>query len=200
MWNKLYVNVRTLFNNNSKLETERALPPIDGAKRLLLFLCRRCTDKYYLCRVMDSNTSFHTLLSSDLGSIFYSSVGGSLTFNLPDFSPLSAESGRYCSPFFSLSYSDSNQTLPLLSHCCFNYWSSQVHAAHLSAFFLLGSGKIEARVSFFSLWINEWGPKQSRLQEKKNKKQQTFICLRVNIDWSFVISFSVTKKRQSILS
>lgn len=31
--------------------------------------------------------------------------------NLPDFSTLSAESGRYCLPFFSLSRSDSNQTL-----------------------------------------------------------------------------------------
>lgn len=47
-----------------------------------------------------------------------------LSSNLTDFSTLSAESGRYCLPFFSLSRSDSNQTLrcivPLLPQLLVN--------------------------------------------------------------------------------
>lgn len=71
-------------------------------------------------RFMQSRqTSFiHFFSNHRRPSPFPPTVGASLSFNLPDFSSLSTENGRYCLPFFSGSHSDSNQTrqciVPLL--------------------------------------------------------------------------------------
>lgn len=99
----------------------------------------------------------------------------------------------------------------LLSHCCFNYWSSQVHAAHLSAFFLLGSGKIGGDFFFFSFtgtqsrsgcrnkWGGHWIFTQGHtffLSYIYLPQGERWLC---GHSWSIVISFSLTNKRQSIL-
>lgn len=94
-----------------------------------------------------SKHSFFSNLSRNTSSFFLTvPLFGSPP--LCDFSTVSAESGRYCLPFFSLSRSNSNQTLqrivPLLPQLLFD--SGSEGSAYIGPFFL-AMGRLTRGVS-----------------------------------------------------
>lgn len=107
------------------------------------------TGHFYLCRAMDSKTFSHTsfLRSRDLVFI-HQEVAPSLVIFLTSVPLVQKVAGivLFSSHFLILTVTRHCQ---LLSHCCLNYWSNQVHGAHLSALFLLNYGKIEGGLNPF---------------------------------------------------